>query len=190
MTHSIDTAIGIAWAGVALVWLAGLAFTKRSVRSQSASTRLFHLALGSLGFALLRPDWITTGWLAARFASPDGLVAILGLGLTVAGCCFAIWARIILGSNWSARATVKKDHELVITGPYALARHPIYTGLLAAIVGTALAFGAWHGILAVVILILALLIKMSQEERLMVQTFPLQYPAYRQRVKALIPGVF
>ena len=190
MNHSIDTGIGIAWASVALVWLAGLTFTKRTMRSQSAGTRLFHLALGALGFALLRPDWITSGWMATRFAPPDGMVAMLGLGLTVAGCAFAIWARVKLGANWSARATVKRDHELVTSGPYALARHPIYTGLLTAILGTALAYGAWRGILALGVLFLAMLIKISQEERLMVQTFPAQYRAYRQRVKALVPGVF
>ena len=190
MTYPIATGIGMAWTSVALVWLAGLGFTKKTMRSQSMSTRLFHLALGGLGFALLRPGWITEGWLAARFASPDGIVALLGLGLTLTGCGFAIWARVILGANWSGRVTVKKDHALVTTGPYALARHPIYTGLSVATLGTALGFGAWRGVLAVVIILLALLIKMSQEERLMNQTFPVEYPAYRRRVKALIPGVF
>jgi protein-S-isoprenylcysteine O-methyltransferase Ste14 len=190
MALDVDSAVAIPWDAVALVWLVGVAFTKKTTRSQTAGTRLFHLGLGALGFALLSPRWITSGWLAMRFVPEDGKIQMTGLALTTAGCAFAIWARVALGRNWSGRATVKAGHELVTTGPYSVARHPIYTGLLTAVAGTALALGAWRGVVAVVVILLALLIKMSQEERLMMQTFPMAYPAYRERVKALIPGVF
>jgi protein-S-isoprenylcysteine O-methyltransferase Ste14 len=186
---NIVRAVEYTWEAVGLVWLVGLAFTKRTVRSQSMGTRLFHLALAALGFALLS-DRLTQGWLGARVLPEVRLLAVGGLVLTVAGCGFAIWARLTLGSNWSGRATVKAGHELVTRGPYAVARHPIYTGLLLAVVGTELAQGEWHGMLALVLIVLALMVKMSQEERLMMQTFPVAYPAYRQRVKALIPGIF
>ena len=186
----VDSAIGCTWEAVGLIWLVGVAFTKRTVRSQSAGTRLFHLALAALGFALLRKHGFTQGWLGVRFV-PDGYsIAFAGFVLTVTGCLFAIWARLTIGRNWSGRATVKADHQLVTSGPYAVARHPIYTGLLLAVAGTALADGEWHGVLALIVILLALMIKMSQEERLMMQTFPTAYPAYRQRVKALIPGIF
>jgi protein-S-isoprenylcysteine O-methyltransferase Ste14 len=190
MTLTVDAAIGYTWEAVGLIWLAGLAFTKRTVRSQPLGTRVSHLALAALGFSLLSRRWFTTGWLAARFVPESNEVAVTGLALTIAGCAFAIWARLTLGSNWSGRATVKANHELVTNGPYAVSRHPIYTGLLLAVAGTALAIGAWRGALALIVILLALMIKMSQEERLMVQTFPAAYPAYRQRVKALIPGIF
>jgi len=186
----VESAIGYTWYALALVWLVGLAFTKRTVRSQSTGTRLFHLALAALGFALLSKRAFTQGWLGMRFVPNEYSIAFTGFVLTVAGCLFAIWARMTLGRNWSGRATVKADHQLVTSGPYAVARHPIYTGLMVAVVGTALAIGEWHGILAVVVILLALMIKMSQEERLMMQAFPGAYPVYRQRVKALIPGVF
>jgi protein-S-isoprenylcysteine O-methyltransferase Ste14 len=154
------------------------------------STRLFHLALALLGFSLLGSRWFDVGWLGMRFVPDSPAVALTGLGLTIAGCLFAIWARLILGSNWSGRATIKSGHELITSGPYKLARHPIYSGLIVAVVGTALAGGEWRGILAVVLILLALFVKIGQEERLMVQAFPQEYSAYRQRVKALIPGVF
>ena len=187
---NVDAAIGYTWETLALVWLVGLAFTKRTVRSQDPGTRLFHLALIALGFTLLSNRWFTQGWLGIRFIPPLASVEMTGLVLTLAGCFFAIWARLTLGGNWSGRATVKADHELITRGPYAIARHPIYTGLLVAVVGTALANGEWHAVVALIVIGLAFLVKMSQEERLMMQTFPAAYPAYRQRVKALIPGIF
>lgn len=187
---NVSAAIEYTWTALALVWLVGLAFTKRTVRAQRPGTRLFHLALIALGFTLLSDRWLTQGWLGMRFIPGIRSIAVAGLALTIGGCGFAIWARLTLGGNWSGRATVKADHDLITTGPYAIARHPIYTGLLVAVVGTALADGEWHGVLAAVLILLALLVKMSQEERLMMQTFPAAYPAYRQRVKALIPGIF
>jgi protein-S-isoprenylcysteine O-methyltransferase Ste14 len=186
---NVDTAIGYTWEMVGLVWLVGLAFSKRTVRSQSNGTRIFHLALAALGFALLSQHGFGQEWLGMRFAPQIEFLELAGLALTIAGCLFAIWARTALGRNWSGRATVKADHALVTRGPYALARHPIYTGLLLAVVGTALANGEWHGVVALIVITLALMVKMSQEERLMMQTFPTAYPAYRQRVKALIPGL-
>jgi len=189
MSLNVQAAIGYTWEALGLVWLVGLAFTKRAVRSQPSGPRIFHLALAMLGFLLLGSNLFDAGWLGQRFLPADPPVQLAGLILTMVGCLFAIWARITLGSNWSGRATVKAGHELIVTGPYALARHPIYTGLLVAALGTGLASGKMRSLLGFVLIVLALTIKMSQEERLMVQTFPEAYPAYRRRVKALIPGV-
>ena len=76
----------------------------------------------------------------------------LGLIMVAAGIAFAVWARHYLGRNWSGTVTVKQDHELIRSGPYRLVRHPIYTGLLLAILGTAVAFGEWRGLLAFALL--------------------------------------
>jgi protein-S-isoprenylcysteine O-methyltransferase Ste14 len=189
MSLNVQAAVGYTWEALGLVWLVGLAFTKRTVRSQPTGPRIFYLALAMLGFFMLGSDLFDAGWLGQRFLPADPRVRIAGLIVTIAGCLFAVWARITLGSNWSGRATVKAGHELIVTGPYALARHPIYTGLLVAAVGTGLVSGKIRSLLGFVLIVLALTIKMSQEERLMVQTFPAAYPAYRRRVKALIPGV-
>ena len=183
------TGIGWAWAALALVWFAGLATTKPTVRSQSAGTRLFQLLVFALGFALIGRNWFESGWPGIRIVPDLPWIAMTGLALTVAGCAFAIWARIALGGNWSGRATVKQDHELVTTGPYALARHPIYSGIALALAGTALAGGQWRHVLGLIVILFGMMAKMSQEERLMLQTFPEAYPQYRRRVKALVPGV-
>lgn len=189
MSLNVPAAVGYSWEALGLVWLVGLAFTKRTVRSQPSGPRIFYLALALLGFFLLGSDVFDAGWLGQRLLPADPPLQLAGLIVTIAGCLLAIWARVTLGSNWSGRATVKAGHELIVTGPYALARHPIYTGLLVASVGTGLVNGRIRSPLGLALIVLALTIKMSQEERLMEQTFPEAYPAYRRRVKALIPGV-
>ena len=190
MPFNVNFAIGCCWLGLALVWLVGLAFTKRTVHSQALGSRLFHMALALLGFALIGGQHFRQGWLGVRFVPETRFLEIAGFALTLAGCLFAIWARVTLGGNWSGRATVKADHELIVSGPYSLARHPIYTGLLLAATGTALARGEWRCVLGIALIVVAFAVKIGQEERLMLQAFPHAYPQYRRRVKALIPGVF
>jgi len=145
------------------------------------------LAVLLVGFWLVVLD--TPHWLAARPLLTHPAAESFGAGLTLLGCAFAIWARLALGNNWSGRPTVKAGHELVVSGPYALARHPIHTGLLVAAAGTALTDLQWRRILGVLLIMAAVLVKIRQEERLMLETFPETYPPYRRHVKALIPGV-
>lgn len=189
MTVNVSFAIGCMWESLGIVWLAGLAFTKRTARSQRGGARIFQSAMALLGFSLLGSSWFSQGWLGGRFLPQDNSAGIAGLAVTAAGCLFAIWARLTLGANWSGQATVKQGHELIVAGPYRLARHPIYTGLLLASLGTALAIGEWRCALGTVIILLAFIAKMNQEERLMMEAFPESYPRYRRRVKALIPGL-
>jgi protein-S-isoprenylcysteine O-methyltransferase Ste14 len=85
--------------------------------------------------------------------------------------------------------TVKEGHELIRTGPYALARHPIYTGLALAIAGSALAGGELRGLIALILVVASFVYKMRIEERLMRQTFGAAYDAYAREVKALIPFI-
>jgi len=183
------SAIAYTWEALGLVWLVGLAFTKRTVKRQPYGTRLFHLALAAVGFTLLGSNWFDHSWLSTPLFPHDAAFGIIGLALTIAGCAFAGWARFILGRNWSGIATVKEGHELIVTGPYALTRHPIYTGLLTAAFGAAFAVMEVRCILGMVVILLALAMKMSQEEKLMMQTFPVAYSRYRERVKALVPGL-
>ena len=114
---------------------------------------------------------------------------LAALLLTAAGVGFAIWARFTLGRNWSSMPQVKQGHELIISGPYALARHPIYTGMTTALIGTALFFGQLLWLPALLLYGLFLFYKTRMEEELMMKTFPAQYPVYRRTVKAIIPGI-
>jgi protein-S-isoprenylcysteine O-methyltransferase Ste14 len=182
--------IRYAWLSLGLIWLIALAFTKRVVRSQPGGARLFQLAVLFLGYCLLSGRWFHDGWLGVSFIPENDGVRITGMAMTVLGGLFAIWARLTLGGNWSGRVTVKEDHELIVKGPYAVTRHPIYSGILLAYAGTAFAVGKWHGLVGLCVILIGLMIKMSREERLMMETFPDAYPQYRQRVKALIPGIF
>lgn len=190
MGINVNAAILWSWIVLVIVWLAGVAFTKPTVRAQPGRSRIGYITLAVAGGVLLGLGRPGAGWLGRSFMPHTEAVALTGLALTVAGCLFAIWARATLGSNWSARAAVKADHELVTRGPYALARHPIYTGILLAVAGTALARGRWVGLIGLVLILAAIRIKIGQEERMMLDQFPAAYPAYRRRVRALIPGIF
>jgi protein-S-isoprenylcysteine O-methyltransferase Ste14 len=190
MVINVSSAISYTWEAVAVVWLAAFPFAKRAVRSQSARGRVFHLLLVLVGFTLLGSHYLRQGWLGMRFRPDSAALAWMGVAITAAGCGFAIWARLALGANWSGRATVKANHELVASGPYSVARHPIYAGLLLACFGTALAEGEWRCILGLAFIIAGFIMKIGAEERMMIETFPRAYPQYRRRVKALIPGLF
>ncbi len=143
-------------------------------------------ALAVAGALLLAPSDLFTGFGARFFPAGDGLFWT-GTGLTAVGLLFAAWARRQLGTNWSGPVTIKRGHELVTTGPYALARHPIYSGLLVAFAGSALSLGEWRGLAAVVIAGIALWSKLTKEERWLLEEFGPAYEAYRDRVRALIP---
>jgi protein-S-isoprenylcysteine O-methyltransferase Ste14 len=182
--------IRYAWSAIGVVWIFGLVTAKRTVRAEPIAARLFHLALILSGMYLLIGGSLPSSWLSARILPRSQMLDIVGITFTFGGCLFAIWARIVLGSNWSGRITVKEGHELTIAGPYAVVRHPIYTGLLLAALGTGITIGEARCILGFALLILAFVGKIGREDRLMLEIFPQAYPAYRLRVKALIPGVF
>jgi protein-S-isoprenylcysteine O-methyltransferase Ste14 len=123
-------------------------------------------------------------WAAANFA-----VAVIGVILVGAGVAFAIWARWNLGRNWSGVPRIKEGHELVTSGPYRFVRHPIYTGMTAALLGSALVGGPdWF--IAFILFLTVFIFRIPKEEGFMMQLFPDQYPAYRARTKALIPFVW
>jgi len=124
----------------------------------------------------------------AHLLVSDPRVAIVGLIVCAIGVALAIWARVYLGSNWGLPMSRKAEPELVTTGPYAFVRHPIYTGLLLAMIGSALAESyAWF--IPLVVVGAYFLYSARAEERLMVETFPQQYPEYQQHTKMLIPFV-
>jgi protein-S-isoprenylcysteine O-methyltransferase Ste14 len=179
----------VLWLAWLPYWIAAAWNVKATRRHEPFASRLGHAALTVLAAALLAFRGYPLRWLNARFLPKAMLAYWLGLLMVGAGLAFAVWARIHLGRNWSGRVTVKEDHELIRTGPYGIVRHPIYTGLLFAILGTAIAFGEWRGLIAFGILAGSLLVKLRIEERFMGETFGEQYARYRAEVPALIPFV-
>jgi protein-S-isoprenylcysteine O-methyltransferase Ste14 len=175
------------WLVFASVWLIASVSTKRSVYRESAGERAQYWLLLVIAYVLL-----TQG---RRFPYPLSLtlvprIALSGwTGAVLCGCglAIAIWARLILGRNWSGIVTLKEDHELVQRGPYRFVRHPIYTGLQSMFLGTAIAYGHLAAFIAVPLVFVSFWIKLNQEERLMLKQFPHDYPDYQRRVKRIIP---
>jgi len=116
-------------------------------------------------------------------------VQFLGLAVLIASTAFALWARFSLGTSWSVAPQVGGDRRLRTGGPYAVTRHPIYTGLLGMLLGSALLGGLGQGILLVVVGLIVFSVKIHTEEQLLLATFPGEYPGYRQRVPQLVPGL-
>lgn len=171
-----------------VVWAAAAIRTKRTAQVQTSASLLVHMTALVFAFVLFKP-WFAVGPLAWRFVPPSAAVSYTGLALTIAGAALAIWARVTLGRNWSGMVTIKEDHQIIRTGPYAAVRHPIYSGFLLAMFGTALAIGQVRCLVALAIAFLAWWFKSRIEEKFMEQQFGDQYVAYKQRVKAFIPFV-
>jgi protein-S-isoprenylcysteine O-methyltransferase Ste14 len=172
----------IAW--VAYWWLSARG-TKANERSESARSRASHVVPLMIAAVLLAQPPIAT--LATRLLPWSQLVYGVGTAMVAIGLSFSVWARLHLGRNWSASVTVKQGHELVQSGPYRIVRHPIYTGLLLALLGTAVARGDVQGLAAVLIACVAIWRKLRLEEQWMQETFGDVYARYRARVAALIP---
>jgi protein-S-isoprenylcysteine O-methyltransferase Ste14 len=190
MQAEIQRWVGMLWIGFLVVWTVAALLQKQTVRRDSTLSRLLQLFLAALAFMLLaRPD-LNFGFLAKPFVPVNIFFSFLGLSLTILGFAIAIWARVMLGGNWSAAVTVKKDHELVRNGPYALVRHPIYSGALLALLGTAIVFHGLRGLLALAVALLALRLKSLREEVFMTEQFGAEYMNYMKKVKALVPFVW
>ena len=177
------------WLVLIAVWLAAAPFAKKTVRRETLGMRARYLAPIVLIAAVVELQMPFPG-LASRIVPSATWVGVLSVVLTASGIAFAIWARFTLGRNWSGTVTVKEGHELVRRGPYALARHPIYTGVVLAFLGTSLALGTVRAILVVVPLVLVLRFKMRNEEEFMSGEFGEEYAEYRRRVKGLVPFVW
>jgi protein-S-isoprenylcysteine O-methyltransferase Ste14 len=176
------------WAGWAVLWIVMSRGAKEAAQSESAASRLSHVGpLLIAAYLLAAPAPLPVPGLDGRFVPLAIWPAALGAVLGFAGLAFCAWARVTIAANWSSDVQLKQDHELVVAGPYALVRHPIYTGLLLMFAGTALAVGEWRAALAVVVAAGAFWRKLRIEEGVMGRQFGDAYALYAQRTPALIP---
>lgn len=186
--------VGWLWIAFVVLWLILSRFNKRASRSAPWSGWLVRLAV-IVG--------VITAISFRRHAIADHLASIhrsvpvhlgipgqwVGVGLCLAGFGFAIWARMHLGRNWGMPMSLRQGHELVTSGPYTYVRHPIYTGIMLAMIGSALTVGLlW--MLLFVIYFAYFIFSARTEEKMMLAQFPDAYPAYRRRTKMLVPFVF
>ena len=179
---------------VAAPWLVFLAWwiiraalgTARTEQQESSRQQLTHrLLLGAGGLFLAYPP----AGMSARLWPGNLVVLGVAIGLEVVGVAFAIWAREHLGRLWSGTVTLKEGHHIVQTGPYRLARHPIYTGMMTAFIGTALARGNVAALVALALFAAGIARKITIEETMLGERFGDEYAAYRKKVAAIIPFI-
>ena len=182
--HALIPALWILWLAY---WVVAARATHETQRREGFASRLSHYGPLIAGGLCLGIPNILGAELERPFHGATLIWLLLASALVVLGLGFSAVARNWLGRNWSAEVTVKQGHELVRSGPYALVRHPIYTGMLLALAGTALMVGKWRALIGLVLMVAALLRKVTVEERFMTEQFGEAYARYRAEVPALIP---
>ena len=177
-----------------LIWLAYWFIAGRNVkvtqRHESPASRAGHILPVVIGAYLLWRPKLPVGFLGSKILLTDTNLNLIGAGVVALGLAFSVWARVHLGRNWSGTVTVKQDHELVRDGPYRYVRHPIYTGLLIAFIGCAIARDEWRVVLGIAIIYAGFWRKLKLEERWMTEQFGDAYRRYIAEVPALVPNPF
>ncbi len=181
--RALELVFAVGWAAFWLYWLVAAFSMKRGHVPWSRELRIRAL-IAVAGILLIR-----FGAFRGHGLNTDPWRAGVGLVLFALGLGFAIWARIHLGRNWGTPMTRKDEPELVTSGPYRMVRHPIYSGILIAGVGTAVAL-SWFWLTAVVLAGIYVLYGATVEERYMTEQFPDTYPEYKRSTKMLVPFIF
>ena len=181
------------WLIFLVYWLISARGVKRDVRERSRRNgTVIRIALIIIVLLLLRapiPGHLFRYIETYKSVSSNPVMKSIGVALCAIGLAFAIWARVYLGKNWGMPMSLKVEHELVTTGPYSFVRHPIYSGLLLAMLGSAfVSVMIW--LLPFAIFCAYFVYSARIEEKLMTTQFPNQYLKYKKRTKMLIPFVF
>jgi protein-S-isoprenylcysteine O-methyltransferase Ste14 len=163
---------------------------KKAVKRQSRLTRAVHVVLLVTSFFLVCTQFPLTEFLGLRVVPDSNPWGFFGVAVCSLGLTFCFWARRTLGGNWSGTVTLKKGHELIQRGPYRLVRHPMYTGILLALLGAAVTVGQAGNFLGVALLAAAFRWKTNLEESYMTRHFGRRYSDYSKKVKRLIPYLY
>ena len=175
------------WFGLGIYWEIAARGAGATRSSEPRVSRLVHLTLVTIGQLLILIP--IPGPLRTRFLPQALPLVVAGLAIEAAAVVFSISARRALVRNWSGAVTTKVDHELVRTGPYRLVRHPIYSGMYALSLGTALAVGEVRTLAGIAVLVVAFWRKILKEERLLAGLFGPAWQDYRRSTRAVIPWV-
>ena len=176
--QGLKLAIGFAWFAFWIYWLVSATTSKESV-SGGWRTRL--TGVSAVGVFVIA-GVLRGGLLAVHSV----ILAAIGAVLFACGIALAVWARLNLGRNWGMPMTQRAEPELITSGPYRFVRHPIYSGLLMAMLGTAFVNNLF-GLIVVAVLVAYFFYSGTVEERNLTATFPKAYPEYKSRTKMLIP---
>ncbi len=181
--RAVELVFAVGWAAFWLYWLVAAFFVKRGRVSWSRELRI-RVVIAVVVILLIR-----LGAFRDHGLNTDPWRGGIGLVFFAVGLGFAVWARMHIGRNWGGPMTQKDDPDLVTSGPYRLVRHPIYSGILVAGLGTALAL-SWWWLIAVALAGLYFLYSARIEESFMTDRFPDDYPGYRSSTKMLLPFIF
>lgn len=179
--------INALWFLFGLYWLVSAFKLKKTKQRETWQQRLRYVLPLLVAWYLLSRRGAHYGWLGTRFVRESDAVAWAGVLLAATGVAIAIWARWHLGANWSGVVTLKEGHELIRSGPYRTIRHPIYTGILLAMLGSAIAVGEIRGLLAVAIAWLSFYTKARREESLLTQEFGERFSEHLRRTGMFLP---
>ena len=181
--HVVDIVILVGWIAFWIFWLAA------SVGVKAGQTRWARFAGIRIGIVLVILLLLRVRALKGHtMITNDPWLQGIGLAIFVLGLALAIWARIYLGRNWGMPMSRKVDPELVTTGPYRSIRHPIYSGIILAMIGTTIAVSLYW-LVALIFLSSYFLYSAIVEERNMAQLFPGSYPQYKRSTKMLVPFI-
>lgn len=181
----IATSIGL-WVMVTLYWVIS---SKPDSTGHRGSEIFSFIKLGGSALAIYLP-LLTGGYIAALIFQPGFVSGIVGLILCIAGIATMVWARVHLGKNWSGNVVLQQGHQLIKHGPYKYVRHPIYSGGLLAMLGSAIILGMIFGFGWVLFCALGLVRKMYLEEDLLQTQFPAEYAEYREQSRMFIPFIW
>jgi len=182
-----DYWITIPWAGFSAYWVISAFRTRATVRRESFVARYGVMLIEVVGFSLLFDGDFNVGVFGRHFLPRCFALAVLGILFTWSGLSLCVWARYHLGQFWSGRITLKQDHQLIRTGPYAGLRHPIYTGLDLSAIGTALFIDRWRCVLGVCVIMIGFVIKAKREEALLAGQFGEAFEEHRKHTGFLLP---
>ncbi|MBF0103842.1 MAG: isoprenylcysteine carboxylmethyltransferase family protein [Deltaproteobacteria bacterium] len=175
------------WSLWLIYWLWRSWGNKKFARHETLIVKTTYLAPLIAGVCLLLPFPAFPAIFTIRFYETPVFLVWAGVLMTVVGLLLSVWARHCLAGNWSAFVSIKEAHVLVRTGPYALVRHPIYSGIFLALVGGVITSGEIKGVVALVLIFFSFVYKINREEEFMRSRFADQYAAYQQTTKKLIP---
>ena len=178
----VDSVIFVAWVAFGLYWLAA------SVGVKAGQTRWTRFAGIRLAIILIVLFLLRVNAFKTHATTNNPWLEGVGLAVFLLGLAFAVWARVYLGRNWGMPMTQKVDPELVTSGPYRRVRHPIYSGIILAMIGTTIAVSLYW-LVAVVVLGGYFIYSATVEERYLAERFPDSYPQYKQSTKMLIPFI-
>jgi len=175
------------WGALGIYWIIAARGTKKTEVSESVWFRVLRLGILGITFVLLLSPWLRVVWLGRRFVPETAIGRGVGLALTAAGLLLCVWARRTLGKFWSDEVALKVDHQLIRRGPYAHLRHPIYSGVLLAVAGTAVAIGEWRGVVALALLGANYFVKAKREDRILASRFGESFAEYKRQAGFLLP---